>query len=308
MGIGSDYAGPMFMSPFLERELEALSIDPAQERAVRSFAEKGYLIIEDLELGDFDEIADQVHGALGPLHEDGRFNRLAEAWTMCEPVHAIATAPKVLATLELLYGRRPIPFQTLNFWRGSQQPTHSDAVHFHCFPKHLMCGVWVAFEDTDGGNGALHYYPGSHLESDLEFADLGLPPGKESYAKYEQYVRSVIEVRGLQKETIFMKKGQALIWAANLLHGGDPVTEPDRTRVSQVTHYYFENCSYYTPFRTDLARGKVFFRRITDLTTGKLVPARVNGRRVPIPLTARFAVRQRAIRRTLGRGLERHPK
>ena len=37
-----------------------------------------------------------------------------------------------------------------------------------------------------------------------------------------------------------------------------------------MTHCYFDGCSYYTPFRSDFARGKVFFRQITDVTTGKL--------------------------------------
>ena len=35
-----------------------------------------------------------------------------------------------------------------------------------------------------------------------------------------------------------MKRGQALIWAANLLHGGDPIGDPQSTRYSQVTHHY----------------------------------------------------------------------
>jgi hypothetical protein len=45
----------------------------------------------------------------------------------------------------------------------------------------------------------------------------------------------------------FACKGQALIWAANLLHGGSVQHDPARTRWSQVTHYYFRDCIYYTP-------------------------------------------------------------
>ncbi len=43
-----------------------------------------------------------------------------------------------------------------------------------------------------------------------------------------------------------IKQGQALIWYANLLHGGAAQTDLSRSRHSQVTHYYFENCTYYT--------------------------------------------------------------
>jgi hypothetical protein len=295
------------MSPSFEQQLAERGLDPEQERMVRSYAENGYLILEDLGLDDFDDLADQAVAELGPMHEDGAFNRIAEAWTAIEPVRRFATVPKVYELLELLYGRRPIPFQTLNFWRGSQQGTHSDAVHFHCFPKHMMCGVWLALEDTDERNGALHYYPGSHSLPDVEYVDLGLRPGKDFYPHYVEYVRNLIEARGLQKEKPSLQRGQAIVWSANLLHGGDPIADPNSTRISQVTHYYFEGCSYYTPLRSDIARGKVFFRQITDVSTGKLLPARMNGTRIPIPLTSRLVTGQRVLKRKLGRAVERHP-
>ena len=66
----------------------------------------------------------------------------------------------------------------------------------------------------------------------------------------------MIPSTGLRKELAYLKRGQALIWAANLLHGGEPVAKPERTRKSQVTHCYFDDCSYYTPFRSDFARGR----------------------------------------------------
>ena len=44
-----------------------------------------------------------------------------------------------------------------------------------------------------------------------------------------------------------LKKGQCLVWSANLLHGGSPHRDKGRTRHSQVTHYYFDDCQYYSP-------------------------------------------------------------
>ena len=78
----------------------------------------------------------------------------------------------------------------------------------------------------------------------------------------------MVPAYGLEKERAHLKRGQALIWAANLLHGGDPVGDPSSTRLTQVTHYYFEDCTYYTPFRSDFERGKVYFRQIVDVGTG----------------------------------------
>ena len=235
-------------------------LDPATEPEVRSFADRGYVILDDLGFDDFDGFAGRVESDLEPLHEDGKYNRIMDAWTASDAVRELATSPAILGFLEVLYGRRPVPFQTLNFLRGSQQPTHSDAYHFHSYPKHFMCGVWVAFEDTDDDNGALHYYPGSHRLPDYDF----LCPGQEGEL-HEFVANEVIPSTGLRKELAYLKRGQALIWAANLLHGGELVAEPERTRKSQVTHYYFDDCSYYTPFRSDFARGKVFFRQIIDV-------------------------------------------
>ena len=302
----SGFAGPWFMSPTFETELEARDLTAEDERMVRSYAENGYLVLDDLGLGDFDALAGRVKTALAALHEGGTYSRIADAWETNDDVRAIATAPKVLRILELLYGRRPIPFQTLNFWKGSQQKTHSDAIHFHSFPHHLMCGVWVALEDTDDRNGALHYYPGTHQLPVVEYADLGLTAGKDFYPRYEAFVQELIKGKRLRKEVPFLKRGQAVIWAANLLHGGDTITDPGSTRISQVTHYYFEGCSYYTPLRSDLARGKIFFRRIVNVSTGQLEPAKVDGKRVPIPVLSRAVTAQRAVARRLGKGLRRH--
>lgn len=291
---------PWFLRHDFEQVLERRALEPELETQVRSFAERGYVILDDLGFDDFDAFADRLLGEIEPLHEDGKYNRIMDAWTASPAVRELATNARILEFLERAYGRRPIPFQTLNFRRGSQQPTHSDAYHFHSYPKHFMCGVWVALEDTDEENGPVHYYPRSHRLPDYDH----LCPGDE--AELHSFVDELIPSYGLKKELAFLKRGQALIWAANLLHGGEPVVNPERTRLSQVTHCYFEDCSYYTPFRSDFATGRVFFRQITDVSTGKLQPLRVQGRRVNPPLLSRAVTLQRALGRRLGRGYVRY--
>ena len=296
-----DFGGPWFMSPFFEDMLAERDLDAEAEKLVRSFATRGYAIVDDLGFEDFDALADRVTADMEPLHEAGRYNRVMDAWTVSDAVRAVATCPRILHTLELLYGRRPIPFQTLNFLRGSQQPTHSDAYHFHSFPKHFMCGVWVAFEDIDDANGPLHYYPGSHRLPDYDF----LCPHREE--EMRDFVQELIPKYGLEKQHAYLKRGQALIWSANLLHGGDPVSDPDSTRRSQVTHYYFADCTYCTPFRSDFARGRVYFRQIVDVGTGELQPLRFNGGRVRPPLVSRLVTLRRRAERMLGRGYVQYP-
>ena len=129
-----------------------------------------------------------------------------------------------------------------------------------------MCGVWIALEDMDMDNGPLVYYPGSHklpiptwdeveglMGETLKESDY--PSRGEFMAarniQYEQYCQQLIERGNLQPEYATISKGQAVLWAPNLLHGGSPQTDLARTRHSQVTHYFFEGCRVYTPLHTE---------------------------------------------------------
>lgn len=295
-----DFGGPWFMSPFFEQNLAELELDPQTETLVRTFAERGYVVLDDLGIDDFDGFAERLIAEIEPLHAGGEYNRIMDAWTASPAVRELATNSRVVDFLEVLYGRRPIPFQTLNFRRGSQQGTHSDAYHFHSYPKHFMCGVWVALEDTGDHNGPLHYYPGSHRLPDYDF----LCPSRDD--ELHEFIAKLIPAYELKKELAYLKRGQALIWAANLLHGGEPVADPRSTRISQVTHFYFEDCTYLTPFRSDFARGQVYFRQIVDVSTGKLEPLRHNRRPVRPPLLSRAVTLQRRIARRFGRGYVRY--
>jgi ectoine hydroxylase-related dioxygenase (phytanoyl-CoA dioxygenase family) len=73
--------------------------------------------------------------------------RVQDAWEFNEDVRAIAASKGVIDLLSDLYGRRAFPFQTLNFPTGTEQPCHSDSIHFSSIPERFMCGVWVALED-----------------------------------------------------------------------------------------------------------------------------------------------------------------
>jgi hypothetical protein len=217
---------------------------------VDSFNENGYVIVDfqfDKELPD--KLIDSLHPYYNPEHLRAlAFGaRIQDAWKFIEESHALATNANVLTALEQLFGRKPKPFQTLNFPVGTQQETHSDTIHFNSLPSGLMAGVWVALEDIDEHNGPLKYYPGSHRLPEITMQDAGLEPGYHNYKLYEQYIANHIKNLGLEPSFGYMPKGHALIWHANLLHGGSKQSDPSRTRHSQVTHYFFEGCQYYTP-------------------------------------------------------------
>jgi hypothetical protein len=50
-----------------------------------------------------------------------------------------------------------------------------------------------------------------------------------------------------------------------------------------VTHYYFENCCYYTPLGSVPFLGPIQFREMVDISTGKRVPNVLNGKEVSRP-------------------------
>jgi hypothetical protein len=176
--------------------------------------------------------------------------RVFNGWKQHPAIRQIALAPRVLRILRQLYGREPLPFQTLNFPIGTEQKVHSDVIHFNCDPPTYMCGVWVALEDIDLGNGALIYYPGSHRLPVVTMEDVAPGPGGEHYPLYEAYMERLVQEKKLTPARAILKKGQALIWASNLLHGGGAHIDKSRTRHSQVTHYYFEGCQYYMPLES----------------------------------------------------------
>ena len=216
----------------------------------------GFAIIEfpDPEL---DRLADDIRQSLQPDWASWKAGaavdmRFSEAWKANKSVRRIATNPVIIDLLSELYGRRAFPFQTLNFPVGTQQHVHADLVHFCARPPRFMCGVWVALEDIREEAGPLIYYAGSHKWRTLLPGDVGAPaasPGMpyEHYHLLEKAWEAEIESHDTKPSYFLPKRGQALIWDANLLHGGAPQTDRSLTRHSQVTHYFFEGCTYFTP-------------------------------------------------------------
>lgn len=290
---------PWFESPFFEPLLAEQQLKPDQISLLREFAEKGYVVL-DAVIPEGSEIPQRIINDLSPRYR-GR-GRIQDAWKFQQDVRSIAVQERILSTLRLLYQRDPIPFQTLNFPVGTEQSTHSDTVHFHSVPHRFMCGVWVALEDIMGESGPLHVYPGSHKLPVWNFHDLGLPSGVEHYHVYEDGIQKYIETLGLKKHIVLLRKGQALIWAANVLHGGEPIRDPSRTRHSQVTHYYFSDCLYYTPMLSDPYIGKIYMRSIVDIRTGKAVPNRYNGQDLSQPSSASATM---AVNRPASRNIAR---
>ena len=45
-------------------------------------------------------------------------------------IKELALNKKILTLLNFLYRKKPVPINTINFIKGSDQPLHSDYIHF----------------------------------------------------------------------------------------------------------------------------------------------------------------------------------
>ena len=280
---------PWVDSPYFSDLIKKAGLSHEMEKLVRAFQRDGYVIL-DPEIDDqtIEEAARDMRD-IPPaklLFSDG--TRLQDAWSMSDAIRRIAIAPKVMDVLKVLYQRQPYPFQTLSFRCGSQQKTHSDTIHFGSIPYGFMCGVWIALEDIDEANGPLHYYPESQKLPVYDLLDIGVTAftqaqAFENYSRYEDFVEGMMIREGLERVELQVKRGQALIWASNLFHGGTPIKDLARSRLSQVTHYHFHGCMYFAPLLSDPGIGLLHVRNLVDIITGESIPQFYNGLAVQNP-------------------------
>ncbi|MBT2187498.1 phytanoyl-CoA dioxygenase family protein [Sphingobium sp. H33] len=278
---------PFIESPLFEIDLPNSSLNATEREIAVQLNRNGFAVF-DFPDPLLDERIERIRSRLAAhfgLAQDGSGdlaglagNRVQDDWRNDDDVRAIASNPGVLDLLTKLYGRRAFPFQTLNFPVGTQQALHTDSVHFSSLPERFMCGVWLAMEDVGPDSGALTYVPGSHrwpIMSNAIVGRRGWQSGLHSAQDpYADAWSAMLKTTGAHQETFYARKGQGLIWCANLLHGGSARLNDQLTRWSQVTHYYFDDCIYYTPAFSDESLGRLALRDITDASTGRQVPNR----------------------------------
>ena len=190
-----------------------------------------------------------------------------------EEYRDLVFSPQIREFIRLVFEAPLMASQSLSFFRGSSQQAHQDWAYVtYCLPNHFAAS-WIALEDVKIPAGELFYYRGSQRLPETLFGSNAKSPSEakrqdpdyrsETDAKtYVDNLASRCLERGMQQEVFIAKRGQVLIWSANLVHGGKPVSA-ENSRKSVVTHYcpayvaplYFEsrNCSvrkhdsdYYT--------------------------------------------------------------
>jgi hypothetical protein len=167
-------------------------------------------------------------------------------WFSTAILNLIFTA-EILAFLHLIFERRVLASQTLGFWRGSAQNAHQDSAYVNYSLPMQFAASWIALEDVREGAGELYYHVGSHRMPEFLYArefkgafeakrvDSGLDL-KADMSRHIELIGAQSSGAGLSTGRFLAKRGDILIWSADLAHGGRPISLA-QTRKSVVTHY-----------------------------------------------------------------------
>ena len=157
--------------------------------------------------------------------------------------------------LALIFENKALVSHLLGFLRGSAQGGHQDTAYVPYSSPLGFAASWIALEDVTAGAGELFYYKGSHRLPDFFYdgrfksihegerfngAHEAEPFSRTHYAEqidvHERSLETNATRFGLERQVLMAKRGDALIWHADLVHGGQPISKKD-TRKSVVTHY-----------------------------------------------------------------------
>ena len=228
-----------------------LNLPSLYKEPLLGWSDNGFVVIPKIFRSETDKINNEIDLLLEKksiMWENG--NKIMFAIHKSAYISSIGLNKQLKGILEMLLGKKIELFQSINFFTGSQQRTHSDFVHMSTFPKGNLIAVWIALEDMCEENGPLHYYPGSHklpyiLNNDYQNDGSKFMIGNKTYDKYEDEVERILKKSKLKKQKFIANKGDILIWHSNLLHGGEEVINAKLTRKSMVLHYYAHDVICY---------------------------------------------------------------
>jgi hypothetical protein len=288
------YSGPY---PWLDQtdaleqvasRLKRNEITEHEAELCRCWFANGYVILNNF---IEDRILDEVWGAYEKAIETGRIKLPPESagdndrfpGRYLNPHKKIAAFcrilkhPELLRYIRLLMGREPKPLQTIASHKGSQQGLHSDSIHMTTYPLGYLSAAWIAFEDIAADCGPLVYYPGSHRLPYVFSRDVGITEEdfkNEGYApyhaKYEPYISRLVEEHRIEPHHFQAKKGDVLIWHANLVHGGSLRKNLDLSRRSVVCHFFVKNAFVYHDLAAAKSRQQYIGTRLLRDDTGKI--------------------------------------
>lgn len=238
-------------------------IDSEQAQLCTQWAEHGYIIIPQMFSNErldaiWKEYEDAIARGVAVPQEDFGADagspfpgRTLNAHLKISGFDSLLRDEYATEIASMLLGVSSLPFQTIAGHKGSQQKAHSDSIHMTTYPQGYLVANWIAFEDIAPDSGPLEYYPGSHRLPYVYSREcgIGLEEARANYTpyqkKYETYIERQIVEQRLERKFFNAHKGDVLFWHANLLHGGSPIQNTNRSRLALVCHYFADGCICY---------------------------------------------------------------
>lgn len=248
--------------------LEIGQLTAAEAEKLRFWVRNGYVILEraipepvidaaarDLDrayAGGFADLKFECHAA-GPQQMAWRPEinphpaKALDIHHFSPAVRELMFADAIADFLALIFQSKAFASQSLGFLRGSAQEGHQDSAYVAYSIPRQFAASWTALEDVTLGAGELFYYPGSHRWPDFIYAERFKSVSEAQRMNGERDMRNdvVRHVQSLERQAqqarmpkmpFAARKGDVLIWHADLVHGGNPVSQAV-TRKSIVTHY-----------------------------------------------------------------------
>jgi len=272
---------PWIESDFAKEILKTQKVSNKLRDQANFFINNGYLILRNVlskkiineVIKDYEKIINSKSFKKNPDYfHYNKHPRVIEGWKKSKFIKIVAKNKTIQNCLRFFYKREPLAISTINFYAGTEQPLHSDYIHFGSVPELYLAGAWFALEKVDNNNGPLIIVPGSHKLKIINFSDFNLNIPKTSkelknhYSIYENYLEDLIIEKKMKRKKIFLNRGDAIIWAANLLHGGSKINNKNKSRLSQVVHYHFSKLEYiYNPCFSNKNIGIVAKRDINKI-------------------------------------------
>jgi phytanoyl-CoA hydroxylase len=156
-------------------------------------------------------------------------------------------ADAIAEFLGLIFESRSLASQTAGYLRGPTLETHQDSAHVAYTIPRQFAASWTALEDVTLGANEFFHYPGSHRFEDFLYNEqyksvheaqrmtdgAAMPDQVERHALLlEERARQ----RGIAKLPFAARKGDVLMWHADLAYGANPALLASTCR-SIVTHY-----------------------------------------------------------------------
>jgi ectoine hydroxylase-related dioxygenase (phytanoyl-CoA dioxygenase family) len=177
--------------------------------------------------------------------EQGCLRRVVNLHCKGSPFAELFTSNPSLSFLDCLFQEATL-YTSLVFEKGSLQDIHRDTPYFWTNPSYSYVGVWVALEDTDADNGPLRVVKGAHKLPELDrraIASKYYPDGAEInpysdelWLEYQGQLQEQYRGIGLEEKELHVPKGSTIIWHPQLPHGGTPIVDENRTRLSIAMH------------------------------------------------------------------------